>query len=55
MEYREIPERYRRGFDLGKKETKIKSKSKKQQPKESNVIKPKTHGCRVQLHHNLAK
>jgi hypothetical protein len=50
LEYKEIPERYRRGIDLDKKETKSK-RSKRQQPVESNVVKPKTHGSRVQLHH----
>jgi hypothetical protein len=52
LEYKEIPERYRRGFDLDKKETKSKSKSKskRQQPEESNVVKPKTQRSRVQLH-----
>jgi len=42
LEYKQIPERYRRGFDL----------DKRQQPVESNVVKPKTRGSRVQLHHN---
>ena len=50
LEYKEIPERYRIGFDLDKKETKSKSKSKRQQPVESNVVKPQTRGSRVQLH-----
>ena len=55
LEYKQIPERYRRGFDLNKKETKSKQKSKRQQPVESNVVKPKTHGSRVQLHQNNEK
>jgi hypothetical protein len=51
LEKREIPERYRRGFDLDKKVTKSKRTDKRQQPVESNVVKPKTLGSRVQLHH----
>jgi hypothetical protein len=49
LEYKEIPEKYRRGFDLDKKEIKSKSKNKRQQPVESNVVKPKARGSRVQL------
>ena len=50
LEYKKIPERYRRGFDLEKKETKLKAKNKRQQPLESNVVKPRSRGSRVQLH-----
>jgi hypothetical protein len=49
LEHKETPERYKRGFDLDKKEKKSKSKNKRQQPVESNVVKPKTRRSRVQL------
>ena len=55
LEYKEIPEKYKRGFNLDKKETKSKKKSKRQQPVESNVVKPKTRVSRVQLHQNNEK
>jgi hypothetical protein len=55
LEHKEIPKRYRRGYDLDKKESKSKRTNKRQQPIESNVVKPKTRGSRVQLHQNNEK